>query len=465
MRDSLKLVAAAMVAILTAFGSGAEAQSIDEFNSLRGRAERGDIRAQFLLGEALADGRLVAKNYPEALKWYRKAAEEGHVEAQSKVAILYTGVEGIPKNLAEALKWFARAAEQGESGAQFFLGDAYMGHYANQGLKLARNAAVAAGWYARAARSGHAWAQYNLGGMYSRGEGIPQNYVEAHMWLNLAAANFGEHAVFAETRKSAITHRDALAAVMPPSQVAAAQSMAQQCRSTKYRECGSAPYENGSSSAPSLAAEPRPKPKYSTGTAFFVSADGHLVTNAHVVAGCRTIRSSRGGALSVVAVDAESDLALFLAEERPRSFAHLRGGRGVRTGETVVAAGYPLHGLLSSDLIVTNGIVSALSGIRNDRRTVQISAPVQPGNSGGPLHGANGSIVGVVVSKLDSIAVAQSTGDLAQNVNFAVSLGTLQSFLNANGVPYQINDRAETVDPADVAASAARYTVLIECTR
>jgi S1-C subfamily serine protease len=152
-----------------------------------------------------------------------------------------------------------------------------------------------------------------------------------------------------------------------------------------------------------------------------------------------------------------------MSSEKPRTFARLRGGRGARTGETVVAVGFRLSGLLSTDPIVTTGIISALSGIRNDRRTIQITAPVQPGNSGGPLLGENGSVVGAVVGKLNAIKVAEAIGDIPQNVNFAVSVGTLQSFLNANEVPYKLDDSSATKSPANIAAEASRYTVLLEC--
>jgi S1-C subfamily serine protease len=218
-----------------------------------------------------------------------------------------------------------------------------------------------------------------------------------------------------------------------------------------------------SSETPRQQQQPSAPILVSSGSGFFVGTEGHLVTNAHVVAGCTYVLSSRGGQISRVAIDEASDLALYIASEKVPFAALLRGGRGPRVGEPVIAIGFPLKGLLSSDAIITTGAISALAGLKNDRRKIQITAPVQPGNSGGPLLGENGSVVGVVVGKLDALKMAEVIGDIPQNVNFAVSLGTLQSFLNANGVPYLLDDGIATKTSADIAADASRYTVLLEC--
>jgi hypothetical protein len=79
------------------------------------------------------------------------------------------------------------------------------------------------------------------------------------------------------------------------------------------------------------------------------------------------------------------------------------------------------------------------------------------------LLGENGGVVGVVVGKLDTMKIAAAIGDIPQNVNFSVSLGTLQSFLNANGVAYVLDDSRGTKSAADITAEATRYTVLLEC--
>lgn len=200
-----------------------------------------------------------------------------------------------------------------------------------------------------------------------------------------------------------------------------------------------------------------------TGSGFFVSDEGHIVTNAHVVSQCTTIRLPSGSVLRTLAVDAQSDLALLRAIVKPPSFARLQGGRGVRSGDSVVAIGFPYSGALASEPTVTTGTVSALTGMGDDRRNIQITAPVQPGNSGGPLLGSTGAIVGVVVGKLNAIEIAKLTGDIPQNVNFAVSLGTLQSFLNTYGVPYELSSGTSNESPADIAAEAVQYVVNIQC--
>jgi S1-C subfamily serine protease len=183
-----------------------------------------------------------------------------------------------------------------------------------------------------------------------------------------------------------------------------------------------------------------------------------------VVEGCARVSLTGGYPLNVLDVDLGSDLALLKASgSSPRAAFMLRQGRGVRLADSVVVAGYPLTGLVSSGLNVTTGAISALAGPSDDRRLIQITAPVQPGNSGGPLLDTSGNVVGVVVSKLDALKVASITGDIPQNVNFAISLGTLQAFLDANSIDYQTRASSSPMSNADVAELARAATVQIEC--
>ncbi|MCY4395630.1 MAG: serine protease [Rhodospirillaceae bacterium] len=204
-----------------------------------------------------------------------------------------------------------------------------------------------------------------------------------------------------------------------------------------------------------------------TGSGFRVSASGHILTNAHVVRGCAEVRvppasHARSRRVTVAARDDRADLALLKGRAGSPSAA-FRQGRGIRPAASVIVAGYPLHGVLATRLNVSTGIVSALAGPGNNRRMIQISAPVQKGNSGGPVLDSAGNVVGVVVSKLDALRIARATGDIPQNVNFAVSAGTARAFLDSEGIAYATAPSDKPRAPEDVAAAARKFTVLVEC--
>jgi S1-C subfamily serine protease len=143
-----------------------------------------------------------------------------------------------------------------------------------------------------------------------------------------------------------------------------------------------------------------------------------------------------------------------------------RSGPDLRRGEEVVTYGFPLAGLLSSGPTLTTGEVSALAGLRDNPRQFQISAPVQPGNSGGPLLDRSGNVVGVVVSKLDAQRVARSTGDIPQNVNFAIRGTEAVDFLRRNGVqPRMAQSAGQPRGAAEVGEVAHPSTVFLRCMR
>jgi S1-C subfamily serine protease len=204
----------------------------------------------------------------------------------------------------------------------------------------------------------------------------------------------------------------------------------------------------------------------STGTAFAVADDGTLVTNEHVVAGCPMVRVRQGShsiLATIGATDRADDLAIIKLREPTQAFARLRAGPALRPGEQVIAYGFPLSGALTTEGNLTVGYVSALRGLRDDERTIQITAPVQAGNSGGPLVDMSGNIVGVVKAKLDAVRVMRATGDVPQNVNFAVSLERLRQFLHVHQVPASEDASTRELRPADVGDRARQFTYLVEC--
>ena len=203
-----------------------------------------------------------------------------------------------------------------------------------------------------------------------------------------------------------------------------------------------------------------------SGTGFVVNRQGHVLTNHHVVRGCTTIRAAIDGLkkpATVIASDAKNDLAVIKLPTPSLNVARFREGRNIKAGDGVVAVGFPLHGLLASEANVATGTVSALAGIGNDTRFLQISAPVQPGNSGGPLLDQSGNIVGIIVGKLDAIKIAKVTGDLPQNINFAINGAVAKSFLDANSVEYELASSGKKLESAEVGEQAKKFTLLLEC--
>jgi len=215
----------------------------------------------------------------------------------------------------------------------------------------------------------------------------------------------------------------------------------------------------------------RPNPNArgaATGTGFIVAPD-RVLTNHHVIDGCNRVlmRVPDGRWLAAVPparIDAQLDLALLAVPGLPGPSLAFRSGPTVRRGESVVVFGFPLAGLLSSDPKLTRGEVNGLAGLADNPIHYQISAEVQPGNSGGPMLDMQGHIVGVVVSKLNAQRVAQRTGDIAQNVNFAVKGDRALAFLQRSGTEAKL---AQSVgadrSAADIGEVAQRSTVFIRC--
>jgi S1-C subfamily serine protease len=143
----------------------------------------------------------------------------------------------------------------------------------------------------------------------------------------------------------------------------------------------------------------------------------------------------------------------------------LRAYIPVKPGEAVVVVGFPLQGLLSSQASVTAGIVSRLAGPHDDAHQLQITAPVQPGNSGSPLLDASGAVAGIVVAKLNGLRIVKRTGTIPENVNFAVNAKYARALLDRNGVPYQTATDDETLSTPAIAERALKFTVLVQCFR
>ena len=205
-----------------------------------------------------------------------------------------------------------------------------------------------------------------------------------------------------------------------------------------------------------------------TGTGFVV-AEGRVLTNDHVTQGCaRMVGILPGGRrvdLGIAARDASRDLAL-LSGPRDLGPALIFRANPPRRGDEVVTYGFPLVGILGNSPSLTTGEVSALAGLRGDPNMLITSAPVQSGNSGGPLLDRGGHVIGVVVAKLAALRVAERTGgDLPQNVNFAIQGSVVVDFLRRNGVTPRLAVTTQSLSAAEVGEIAHPSTLLLECWR
>jgi hypothetical protein len=205
----------------------------------------------------------------------------------------------------------------------------------------------------------------------------------------------------------------------------------------------------------------------STGTGFFMSTKGQIITNAHVVDGCSFSRiryQNNAYDVSLIKVDQHNDLALLQSTIADHETAQLEIDRIPRLGEPVIAFGYPLSSVLSSEPEVTDGILSSTTGLNDDSRYFQISAPVQPGKSGGPLLDKFGRVIGVVTAKPGDSWSIENTGAIPQNVNFAIKTLIIKVFLDANIVVMNKPGKApRQMTLPDIAEAADLYTVQIGC--
>tara|TARA_B100001123_G_scaffold450186_1_gene619051 strand:+ start:1559 stop:4855 length:3297 start_codon:yes stop_codon:yes gene_type:complete len=201
-----------------------------------------------------------------------------------------------------------------------------------------------------------------------------------------------------------------------------------------------------------------------TGTGFVVN-ENYVVTADHVLEDCDEVTIRHGHReidSKTVARDSVNDLGLMRLSQPIRNIAKLRGGKPIRKGDRVSNYGYPLYGELAESASITQGNINNLSGLGNDSRHIQLDAPSQPGNSGGPVLDSSGNVVGVI-SHILSKRYADKSGHIAQNVNFAVKSYLVEGFLSSNNVLFEKAESLEHLELPDIAEKAEKFTVLVEC--
>jgi uncharacterized protein len=327
----------------------------------------------------------------------RQKADAGDAEAQFALAVMYDLGIDVPKNYAESGKWYLKAANQGLAEAQFKLGVRYF----EFGKKAKENFTTAFSWFYKAANQGIVEAQLNVGLMYQLGRGVPTNKVEAYKWYNIAAAQGFTKAAAA---------RELLAPELARADVIEAEGRASSFVPKRLFKSQTSLVADGSI------------PK-SSGTGFFVTPDGLLVTNFHVVEDAENYSvRTRTGTLpaKLIKADKANDVAVLKVNGSNFNALPIAARRDVRLGENVFTIGFPNPEMQGTEPKLTRGEISSLAGMKDDPRHFQISVPVQPGNSGGPLVDLNGNVVGVVSMRMGDFRTFKLTGALPQNVNYAI---------------------------------------------
>jgi hypothetical protein len=348
-----------------------------DFKSLKALAEKGDAKAQYNLGLLEKDGR-------EAAKWFRMAAEQGDAWAQYRVG-----------------RWY-------ESGMGFVPGT----------FERFKDEKEAVKWYRQAALQGHLLGQRALAHKYRRGEGVEKDHIKAYKWYLLAAAQTSGVSRERWSPKFVESHKwvDILEATLSKEQITQGQKLATEWRPKTQSTDGK---KSGIHA--------------STGTGFFITEDGYLMTNLHVIdKATKILVKTKDGELpaKLVKIDARNDLAVLKVEGKFNPLP-VASSRGVSLGAEVFTVGYPHVSVQGLSPKLTKGAINSLAGVKDDPRHFQVSVPIQPGNSGGPLVDERGNVVGVVVAALDAALLFERTGSLPQNVNYAVKGSFANSFLES----------------------------------
>ncbi len=402
---------------------------------------KGYAPAQYALGSMYYKGEGVAQSltekqkWEEALIWYTRASEQNHDGSQFALAVMYRDGRGVDPNPKKAMELFRKAAEQGNISAQNPLANIYADAAINPNLfeqngyrfgahpddkqdnerkaKLYRE--MASRWYLRAAQQGEAFAQVNLGRNFEIGRNsVSQDNAEAYYWYGLALTN-------KEKLKDAV-NKD-LVTVTIKARERAGDQLNNEDKKNKIQE---------------QVNNWRPKQLVSSGTGFYIHKN-YILTNAHVVTKDDDMKYEFDEfripyrRVELIAWDSDVDLALLYDERGNTNTATFRY-RPVYWDEKIVSFGYPKSHLLSYEGNSTSGTVSGIFGmlkfvgLKEDphpENYFQHTAPIQGGNSGGPVFDLMGYVVGVTKYGMNY--------SYAENVNFAIKFNVIKEFLEDNG--------------------------------
>jgi TPR repeat protein len=355
---------------------------------------------------------------PSAISTLKQGAEAGDIDCRLLLGMAYgLGNLGETADPAKALPHYLIAAEAGNSFGKYLAGELLL-----RGEQVEKDIPRAVKFLKSASAGNIYGAQFIMAHLYDKGLGVPQDAGQAYFWANLAASLNTDDKDYAKLR-------DQLAERLNATELTKVQG---QCRTWLSRKSSEASKEDTASDS-----------KGGSGSGIIFTTDGLVLTNHHVTAAgsSYTVITSDGQEIpaTLVAQDADLDVAVLRLRTRftSKQFKNpppLISSAKSRSGEKVFTVGHPLAGLLSSEAKYNEGTISALSGMKDDVHLMQISVPIQPGNSGGPLANTKGEVVGLIVSTINGSALLRQNDIMAQNINFAIKADPIQEFLRANSI-------------------------------
>jgi TPR repeat protein len=383
------------------------------------------------------------KNPEEALRWLQVAADRDVTRAQVVLGLKYLfGSDGLKNDKAKAFSLFSKAAAIGDYDATFYMGECYANSWGvspspqmaikylslaadadenffykseaqrklaeayKYGYGVTKDTQRAFEYFSKSAFLGDSTSQLSLAYAYETGEGVVQNTSAALVWLYVSRAGGGAASQETVNMFERSFDQNSLVKIRE-----------------KAREIMLQIKANVVPSSTQNPAPIRPSGPKSSGTGVIISSSGLIVTAAHVVDGSSKVEVvlvEGPREASIVEIDSKNDLAILRVKGSDHPAAPLAASRDVKLGQPVFTIGFPNTDIQGASPKFTRGEISSVSGIRDEPTQWQISVPVQNGNSGSPLFDESGNVVGIVVSKLNAFETAKNTGDLIQNVNYAV---------------------------------------------
>lgn len=204
----------------------------------------------------------------------------------------------------------------------------------------------------------------------------------------------------------------------------------------------------------------------SSGTGFFVSDDGMIITAAHTIDKCmNTVVVHKGTKYSptVVAQSSLLDLAVLKTEVTADSYLSVNPSNQLTLGKPLFVTGFPLSDILSDYPSLTVGNVTSLGGLKGAKGSFQFSAPVQPGNSGGAIVDYKGNLLGVVSASLNQGMMLKEAGTVSQNVNFGIDVNLLSAFVTRHELELELESSSNEFDFEKASMEAVKYTTQILC--